>query len=63
MNKDDGARNIHINHGNYIEYINGNYIEGDFIQIDTIPRPTGFPQNIPRSSTDKFVGRQKEYCK
>jgi tetratricopeptide (TPR) repeat protein len=28
--------------------------------LDNIPKPTGFPQNIPNSSTDKFVGREGE---
>lgn len=58
MDNDNITRNIYVN-GNYIEYLNGNYI-ANLIQIDTIPRPTGFPQNIPRSSTDKFVGRKLE---
>ncbi|MEO0967299.1 MAG: FxSxx-COOH system tetratricopeptide repeat protein [Cyanobacteria bacterium J06639_18] len=30
------------------------------INLSNIPKPTGFPQNIPNSSTDKFVGREKE---
>jgi tetratricopeptide (TPR) repeat protein len=40
---------------------------GDIIQIykliinlDNLPKPTGFPHNIPTSSTDKFVGRERE---
>jgi tetratricopeptide (TPR) repeat protein len=28
--------------------------------LGDIPKPTGFPQNIPDSSTDKFVGRERE---
>jgi len=45
----------------------GNITVKDIIQIgtlsinlDQVPKPTGFPQNIPRSNTDKFVGREKE---
>ena len=60
MNNENTERNIDTNGGNYNEYIQGNYIQGNYIQIDTIPRPTGFPQNIPRSSTEKFVGRKQE---
>ncbi|MBO3459702.1 tetratricopeptide repeat protein [Aetokthonos hydrillicola Thurmond2011] len=30
------------------------------INLDNIPKPTGFPQNIPLSSTDKFIGRERE---
>ena len=57
-------RDIEIKEGNYSEYIKGNYIQGDYnvnyIQVEKILKPTGFPQNIPRSSTDKFVGRKTE---
>lgn len=28
--------------------------------LGDLPKPTGFPQNIPPSSTDKFVGRAQE---
>jgi hypothetical protein len=45
----------------------GNITVGNITQIyqsvsnlDNIPKPTGFPQNIPKSSTDKFVGRARE---
>ncbi|MGI2909587.1 tetratricopeptide repeat protein, partial [Tolypothrix sp. VBCCA 56010] len=45
----------------------GNITVGDITQIyqgvsnlDNIPKPTGFRQNIPKSSTDKFVGRARE---
>ncbi|MBW4505178.1 MAG: tetratricopeptide repeat protein [Scytonematopsis contorta HA4267-MV1] len=45
----------------------GDIIVGNITQIyqiisnlDNIPKPTGFPQNIPNSSTDKFVGREGE---
>jgi len=45
----------------------GNITVGDIIQIyktvnnlGELPKPTGFPQNIPASSTDKFVGRERE---
>ena len=45
----------------------GNITVGDINQIyqivnnlSNIPKPTGFPQNIPNSSTDKFVGRRDE---
>jgi tetratricopeptide (TPR) repeat protein len=31
-----------------------------YINLDQVPKPIGFPQNIPRSNTDKFVGREKE---
>ena len=58
MNNDDAARNININRGNYVETVKGNYIQNNYIQSDTIPKPTGFAQNIPRSSTDKFIGYQ-----
>ena len=29
------------------------------INLSNIPKPKGFPQNIPNSSTDKFVGRER----
>lgn len=45
----------------------GNITVGDITQIyqiisnlGNLPQPTGFPQNIPPSSIDKFVGRGKE---
>ncbi|NEU77316.1 tetratricopeptide repeat protein, partial [Hassallia byssoidea VB512170] len=45
----------------------GNITVGNITQIyqsvsnlGNIPKPTGFPQNIPKSSTDKFVGRARE---
>ncbi|WP_414590097.1 NB-ARC domain-containing protein, partial [Scytonema sp. PCC 10023] len=45
----------------------GNITVGDITQIyqtvnnlSNIPKPTGFPQNIPPSNTDKFIGRGKE---
>ncbi|MBW4627975.1 MAG: tetratricopeptide repeat protein [Brasilonema octagenarum HA4186-MV1] len=45
----------------------GNITVGDIQQIyqivinlSDIPKPTGFPQNIPPSSTDKFIGRSRE---
>jgi tetratricopeptide (TPR) repeat protein len=45
----------------------GNITVGNITQIyqsvsnlDNIPKPTGFPQNIPNSNTDKFVGRASE---
>ncbi|MGK7896606.1 MAG: tetratricopeptide repeat protein [Xenococcus sp. (in: cyanobacteria)] len=60
MMNDYTRRDINTNGGNYNENIEGNYIQGNFIQIDTIPKPKGFPQNIPRSSTDKFVGRKEQ---
>ncbi|MBW4597505.1 MAG: tetratricopeptide repeat protein [Brasilonema angustatum HA4187-MV1] len=31
-----------------------------FIHWNNTPKPTGFPQNIPTSSTDEFVGRDQE---
>ncbi|MBC6431630.1 tetratricopeptide repeat protein [Nostoc sp. HG1] len=46
---------------------NGNITVGNITQIyktvnnlGEVPKPTGFPQNIPASSTDKFVGREGE---
>ena len=46
---------------------NGNITVGNITQIyktvnnlGELPKPTGFPQNIPASSTDKFVGREGE---
>ncbi|MEJ6485981.1 NB-ARC domain-containing protein [Nostoc punctiforme UO1] len=46
---------------------NGNITVGKITQIyqtvnnlADIPKPTGFPQNIPDSSTDKFIGRERE---
>ncbi|MEM9275566.1 MAG: tetratricopeptide repeat protein, partial [Cyanobacteria bacterium P01_F01_bin.143] len=61
MSAEDKSRDISINKGNYIEEIKGNYIEGDFIQINNFPQPKlGFPHNVPRSNTEKFVGRQNE---
>ena len=45
----------------------GNITVGNITQIyqtvsnlGDIPKPTGFPQNIPLSNTDKFVGRERE---
>ncbi|MBW4592335.1 MAG: tetratricopeptide repeat protein [Brasilonema angustatum HA4187-MV1] len=45
----------------------GNITVGDITQIykvennlSEIPKPTGFPQNIPPSNTDKFIGRSRE---
>ena len=45
----------------------GNVSVGDIQQIyqlatnlNHIPKPTGLPQNIPNSNTDKFVGRERE---
>ncbi|MEM9272011.1 MAG: tetratricopeptide repeat protein [Cyanobacteria bacterium P01_F01_bin.143] len=61
MSSEDKSRDIDINQGNYNELIKGHYINGDYIEIKNFPPPiTGFPQNIPRSSTDKFVGRNSE---
>ena len=53
-------RNVEISEGNYNENI-----ERDFIQVINqssakIPPPTGFPQNIPTSRTNKFIGRQTQ---
>ncbi|MHC5937192.1 tetratricopeptide repeat protein [Nostoc sp.] len=46
---------------------NGNITVGNITQIYEIvnnlgelPKPIGFPQNIPASNTDKFVGRERE---
>ena len=30
------------------------------INLSNIPKPIGFPQNIPNSNTDKFLGREKD---
>ncbi|ELS03524.1 Tfp pilus assembly protein PilF [Xenococcus sp. PCC 7305] len=61
MSAEDKSRDIDISKGDYNEYIQGHYINGDFIQIINLPQPKlGFPQNIPRSNTDKFVGRKNE---
>ena len=45
----------------------GNITVGNITQIyqnvnnlSDIPKPTGFPQNIPPSNTDKFIGRASE---
>jgi len=45
----------------------GNITVGDIQQIyqivinlSHIPKPTGFPQNIPPSNTEKFIGRARE---
>ncbi|WP_414587776.1 tetratricopeptide repeat protein [Scytonema sp. PCC 10023] len=45
----------------------GNITVGDITQVyqtvdnlRDIPKPTGFPQNIPSSNTDKFIGRARE---
>ena len=45
----------------------GNITVGNITQIyktannlGKLPKPTGFPQNIPVRSTDKFVGRERE---
>ena len=45
----------------------GNITVGDIKQIyqivinlSDIPKPTGFPENIPNSGTDKFIGRERE---
>ncbi|KAB8318276.1 tetratricopeptide repeat protein, partial [Tolypothrix campylonemoides VB511288] len=47
--------------------VEGNFTVGDITQIyqtvnnlSKIPKPTGFPQNIPPSNTDKFIGRARE---
>ncbi|MGL4879488.1 MAG: hypothetical protein ACRC8K_00300, partial [Waterburya sp.] len=47
--------------------VGGNLTTGDITQIykivvnlDSIPKPQGIPQNIISSSTDKFVGRQRD---
>ena len=47
--------------------VGGNITVGNITQIyksvnnlSNIPKPKGFPQNIPKSSTDKFVGREKD---
>jgi len=47
--------------------VGGNLTVGDikqiydqYINLDRVPKPTGFPQNIPRSNTDKFVGREAD---
>jgi len=61
MSAEDKSRNININEGNYNELIKGHYTNGEYIQINNFSPPkTGFPQNIPRSNTDKFVGRSNE---
>ena len=47
--------------------VGGNLTAGDitliynqYINLDQIPKPKGIPQNIISSSTDKFVGRERE---
>jgi tetratricopeptide (TPR) repeat protein len=47
--------------------IRGNLTVGNITQIikivnnfGNLPKPTGFPQNIPSSNTDKFVGREQD---
>jgi tetratricopeptide (TPR) repeat protein len=47
--------------------VDGNLTVGNISQIYQIvnnlgdlPKPTGFPQNIPSSNTDKFVGREQD---
>ena len=30
------------------------------VNLDNIPKPKGYPQNIISSSTDKFVGREQD---
>ncbi len=47
--------------------VEGNITVRDITQIyqtvdnlRDIPKPTGFPQNIPNSNTDKFIGRARE---
>ncbi|MGB5635143.1 MAG: NB-ARC domain-containing protein [Waterburya sp.] len=47
--------------------VGGNLSTGDitqvykiFVNLDKIPKPQGFPQNIISSSTDKFVGRERD---
>lgn len=42
--------------------VGGNFSIGSITQIvnrDDFPKPTGFPENIPRSGTVKFVGRSQ----
>ncbi|BAY87687.1 NB-ARC domain-containing protein (plasmid) [Calothrix parasitica NIES-267] len=65
-NEDNENRNITIKKGNYFENVRGNVTIQKITEIyetinnlDKIPKPTGFPQNIPNSSTDKFVGRER----
>ena len=61
MSAEDGKRNINIGKGNYNELIQGLYVEGDFILTINLPQQKlGFPHNVPRSNTEKFVGRQTE---
>ena len=47
--------------------VQGNLTTGDitqifkiFVNLDQIPKPLGIPQNIISSSTDKFVGRERD---
>ena len=47
--------------------VKGNLTTGDitqifkiFVNLDQIPKPQGIPQNIISSSTDKFVGRERD---
>jgi tetratricopeptide (TPR) repeat protein len=47
--------------------VDGNLSVGNITQIyqivnnlGNLPKPTGFPQNIPSSNTDKFVGREQD---
>ena len=60
MSTEGSQRNIDIKTGNYSENIHGNYIQGNYIQVDSIRKPITFPQNIPRSNTDKFINRKQE---
>ncbi|MBD2492958.1 hypothetical protein [Nostoc sp. FACHB-280] len=30
------------------------------INLNHLPKPSGFPQNIPSSNTEKFIGRAQE---
>ena len=64
MSNENQKRDIDINRGNYNEFIQGDYIQGNKInqiQTNNLPQPkTGFPQNIPSSNTNKFIGRERE---
>lgn len=63
MNHNDGNgdRNINVDNSNYNERIDGNFTQINiYNKTQSDRQPIGFPQNIPTSNTNKFVGRERE---
>ena len=73
MSNQHEQRDINVGRGNYLEKFKNYFeriksyftIKANTVNIvvndndlDNIPESTGLPHNIPKSSTDKFVGRE-----